>query len=129
MALRCLIVDDSAGFIAAARTLLEQEGISVVGVASTSAEALERVREVRPEVTLVDIDLGGESGFELARRLVEEGGLAPASVILVSTHAQQEFADLIEASPVGGFLSKSELSASAIRGLLGEDGDRAGSGS
>jgi DNA-binding NarL/FixJ family response regulator len=125
VALRCLIVDDSAGFIDAARTLLEQEGVSVVGVASTTAEALERARELRPEVTLIDIDLGRDSGFDLARRLVEEAGLGPARLILISTHAKEEFADLIEASPVGGFLSKSDLSASAIRDLVGGEGDGA----
>ena len=48
MALRCLIVDDSAPFLAAARKLLEREGISVVGVASTSAEALKPAQELRP---------------------------------------------------------------------------------
>jgi len=125
VALRCLIVDDSAGFIDAARTLLEQEGIRVVGVASTTAEALERAKELRPEVTLVDIDLGRDSGFDLARRLVEEADIGPARVILISTHAEGEFADLIKASPVGGFLSKSDLSASAIHEMLGEEGDGA----
>jgi DNA-binding NarL/FixJ family response regulator len=124
MALRCLIVDDSAGFIDAARNLLEQEGVSVVGVASTTAQALECAKKLRPEVTLIDIDLGRDSGFDLARRLVEEAGLRPARVILISTHAKEEFADLIEASPVGGFLSKSDLSASAIRDMLGGEGDR-----
>jgi DNA-binding NarL/FixJ family response regulator len=125
VALRCLIVDDSAGFIDAARNLLEQEGIRVVGVASTTAEALERAKEVRPEVALIDIDLGRDSGFDLARRLVAEAGIGPARVILISTHAKEEFADLIEASPVRGFLSKSDLSASAIRDMLGGELDRA----
>lgn len=121
MAFRCLIVDDSAGFLDAARSLLEQEGISVVGVASTKAEALRRAQELRPEATLVDIDLGADSGFDLARRLVEETGLDPRSVILISTHARGEFADLIEASPAGGFISKSALSASAIRDVVGRN--------
>ena len=56
--MRCLIVDDSADFIDAARGLLECEGIAVVGVASTSADALRRFDELRPDVTLVDINLG-----------------------------------------------------------------------
>jgi DNA-binding NarL/FixJ family response regulator len=122
----CLIVDDSAGFLDAARALLLQEGISVVGVASTKAEALQRAKELRPEVILVDIDLGADSGFDLARRLVEETGLEPCSVILISTHAREEFADLIEASAAGGFLSKSHLSASAIRNVVGKKSGDAG---
>ncbi len=67
--MRCLIVDDSAYFVDAARGLLERQGMTVVGVASTSAEALRRFEELRPDVTLVDLDLGGESGFELAEQL------------------------------------------------------------
>jgi DNA-binding NarL/FixJ family response regulator len=120
MTLRCLIVDDSPRFLAAARGLLERQGMAVVGVASTSAEALERVQELRPDVTLVDIDLGGESGLELARRLHQQAAPAPARVILVSTHAEEDYAELITASPAVGFLSKSTLSAGAIHDLLSE---------
>jgi CheY-like chemotaxis protein len=116
--LSALIVDDNPRFLDAARKLLELEGITVVGVASSTAEALERVEELRPDVALLDIDLGGESGFELARRLDEQANFATCPMILISTHAEADYADLIEASPVVGFLSKSALSGSAIRGLL-----------
>jgi len=119
MALRCLIVDDSARFLAAASKLLEREGITVVGVASTSAEALERAQELRPDVALVDIDLGGESGFELARRIAEAP--APLPVILISTRSEDEFVELIETSPALGYLSKTSLSAHAVRQLLEGD--------
>jgi CheY-like chemotaxis protein len=123
MALRCLIVDDSVRFLEAARSLLEREGITVVGIASTSAEALRQAEQLRPDVILVDIDLGGESGFELARRLQQEAGLAPSGIILISTHDRDDFAELIAASPAAGFLSKSAVSASAILGLLHGTGD------
>jgi DNA-binding NarL/FixJ family response regulator len=112
---RCLIVDDSPEFLTAARSLLEREGITVVGTAPTGAEALQRADELRPDVTLVDIDLGDESGFELASRLREN---AQARIILISTHAEEDYADLISASPACGFLPKAALSAGAIRGLL-----------
>ncbi len=118
MTLRCLIVDDSPRFLDAARGLLERQGITVVGVASTSAEAIRFAEELRPDVTLLDIDLGGQSGFEIARRLQRAATLAPARVILTSTHAEQDYADLIAASPAIGFLPKSALSGSAIRDLL-----------
>jgi CheY-like chemotaxis protein len=119
--LRCLIVDDSARFLDAARALLERQGITVVGVASSSAEALQRAEELRPDVTLLDIDLGGESGLELARRL--HGRPGPAPVILISTHAEQDYEELIAASPAIGFLPKTALSAAAIRDLLAARGD------
>jgi CheY-like chemotaxis protein len=117
--LRCLIVDDSAGFLLAARSLLEREGIAVVGVASTGAEALQRAQELEPDVILLDIGLGQESGFDVARRLAGTT-LSPAPrVILISTRGGDDLADLIEASPAVGFLSKLDLSAGAIRDLVG----------
>jgi len=121
--MRLLLVDDSPHFVQAARGLLERQGLTVVGVAAHGAEALRQARALRPDVTLVDIDLGGESGFELARRLHQEAGLAPGELILISIHDPDDFAELIAASPAGGFLSKSDLSAAAILGLLGGGGD------
>ena len=125
--MRCLIVDDDASFLEAASRLLEHQGIAVVGVASTSAEALRRAEELRPEVILVDINLGAESGFEVAEQLHRDGRSAP--VIMISTHAEQDFADMIAASPAVGFLCKSALSPSAVRDLLrGRDDDDAAGG-
>jgi two-component system, NarL family, nitrate/nitrite response regulator NarL len=121
--LRCLIVDDSPRFLAAARGLLEREGIAVVGVASTGEEALRRIEELRPDVTLVDIDLGGESGFDVVRRLHQDAGVAPARLILISTHTEDDYADLIAGSPTAGFLSKTALGAAAIRDLLERHGN------
>jgi CheY-like chemotaxis protein len=116
--MRCLIVDDSSDFVDAARSLLECQGCPVVGVASTSAEALRYFEELQPDVTLVDIDLGSESGFELAEQLSRIGGPRPSPVILISTHAAQDFTDMIETSPAVGFLSKSALTCGAIRDLV-----------
>ena len=115
--LRCVIVDDDASFLKAAQTLLEPNGVTVAGVASTSADAFERVGVLRPDVVLIDIRLGQESGFDVARQLVAQG--QPAALIMISTHARDDYADLIAESPVIGFLPKAELSASAIRRVLG----------
>jgi DNA-binding NarL/FixJ family response regulator len=119
MTLRLLLVDDSPRFVQAARGLLERQGLTVVGVAAHGSEALRQARALRPDVALVDIDLGGESGFELVRRLQREAGLAAGELILISIHDPDDFAELIAASPAGGFLPKADLSAGAILGLLG----------
>ena len=116
MQIRSLIVDDHEPFLDAARLLLEREGVSVVGVATTSAEALRLEEELRPDVVLVDIRLGDESGFDLARRL-------SGMVILISTHAQSEYADEIAASPAAGFIPKVQLSASAVLRLAAPSAD------
>ena len=123
--LRCLIVDDSTAFLEAARKLLEQEGAVVVGVASGGDEAVRIAEEVRPDVTLVDIDLGDEDGIALAYRLAAIGGRPAGKLILISTHGEDEFADLIQGSPAIGFIAKSVLSVDAIRALTGDDPERA----
>jgi DNA-binding NarL/FixJ family response regulator len=119
LSVRCLIVDDSANFRDAATSMLERAGISVVGVASNSVEALTRYRELKPDITLVDVDLGVESGFDLVVQLNAADSPAP-SMILISTHSEQDFADMIAASPALGFLPKFALSPAAIRDLLGD---------
>jgi len=118
VAFTVLIVDDDPLFLEAACVLLEREGLRVVGGAATSAEAVRRAEELRPGVVLVDIRLGGESGFDLARRLTgqREGG-GPV-VILISTHAEADFADLIAESPAAGFVPKQKLSGRAIRRIV-----------
>jgi DNA-binding NarL/FixJ family response regulator len=123
MALRSLIVDDNTHFLTAARDLLEREGVEVVGVASSGAEALQLADMLRPDVALVDIDLGDESGLDLARRLVGADG-ERSRVVLISAYSENDFADLIAASPAVGFLSKAELSAAKIEEVLQMGQDR-----
>jgi two-component system, NarL family, nitrate/nitrite response regulator NarL len=116
--LRVLIVDDSYAFLQAAQRLLEQERLDVVGCALTSPEAMQLARRLRPDVVLVDVMLGGESGLELARRLVDEEGPGGPAVILVSTHDEEDLAELLAESPAAGFVAKSDLCAAAIRQIL-----------
>jgi DNA-binding NarL/FixJ family response regulator len=126
--LRCLIVDDNVGFREEMRGLLVEQGVDVVGGAGSVAEALRQIGGLRPDVALIDIDLGGESGLELARVLGEQPDQAAVpEMILISTHDEADYADLIEASPAIGFLAKTDLSAPRIRRTLAAtDGDEAG---
>jgi len=114
---RCLLVDDNDAFLRTASLLLEREGVTVVGVASSIAGALRQARSLRPDLILVDIGLGDESGFDLAR-LLDLDDLA-ADVILISTGAEADYAELIDDSPAAGFLAKSDLSLHGISRLLG----------
>jgi CheY-like chemotaxis protein len=120
MAIRCLIVDDNQRFAQTARELLQDDGIDVLAVARGGEEAVRLARELRPDLALVDIDLGGESGLDVACRLrADEPGALADAVILISTYGQDEFGELIAASPAVGFIAKAELSADAIEALLG----------
>jgi DNA-binding NarL/FixJ family response regulator len=116
--MRCLIVDDSPQFVDAARNLLEGRGFKVVGVAATGSQALRCFEELRPDVTLVDVNLGTESGFDVVEQLQLAGGTASSPMILTSTYAAEDFADMIAASHAIGFLAKSTLSPDAIHCLL-----------
>jgi CheY-like chemotaxis protein len=111
---RVLIVDDNQPFLEAARELLEGEGLVVAGVASTRAAALEQVATVRPDVVLIDIWLGEESGLELARQIEGDNRGEHPALLLISTRDEEEVADLIVGVPVAGFLPKAEMSATAI---------------
>src|ERR1700758_799519 len=116
---RCVIVDDNRDFLDAAARLLEHQGISVVAVATSSAEGLQCVENLRPDVTLVDIDLGEESGFAVVEQLHRNGSGAAVPTILISTHAEEDFAELVAASPAFAFIPKAALSGGAIRDALG----------
>jgi DNA-binding NarL/FixJ family response regulator len=118
MPIRCLIVDDNSSFRQEMGGLLEEQGLEVLGGAASAAEALQQIAELRPDVALIDIDLGRDSGLTLATRLSETPGPAAPNVILISTHDERAFAELIERSSALGFLPKTELSGMAIRRML-----------
>jgi DNA-binding NarL/FixJ family response regulator len=117
MPLQCLIVDDYHPFLKAAQAKLERQGVAVIGVANNGSEALRQARELSPDVALVDISLGTESGFDVAREIKPYVGI----VILISSddhYATDDYAELIAGSPAVGFLSKATLSADAISRLV-----------
>jgi CheY-like chemotaxis protein len=112
-----MIVDDYEPFIRVARAQLERQGVIVVGVAGNGTEALRQARELEPDVALVDISLGTESGFDVAREVSPYAG----SVILISSDDHDDddgYAELIAGSPAVGFLSKATLSGNAISALV-----------
>lgn len=117
MSLRAVIVDDSAEFLRVARSMLEREGITVVDSAQTGAEALRSAQEHAPDVVLLDVGLGEESGFDVAERLSQASG-ARVRVILISAGSEQDLSEFIDASPAIGFVPKALLSADTITDLL-----------
>jgi two-component system, NarL family, nitrate/nitrite response regulator NarL len=120
MPIRCLIVDDQRSFLLAASSVLEAGGLEVVGLALSAEEAVRLAAELTPDVVLVDIDLGDESGLDLAAELA--GGTNGMDIVLISTHGEEDFAELIEASPAIGFLPKARLSGRALRAMVERGG-------
>jgi CheY-like chemotaxis protein len=121
MHVSCLIVDDDDGFLEVARGLLEREQIDVVGVASDSAGALRLATSARPDVVLIDVNLGDESGFDLVRYLAGSGDAVPPTLILISTYTLDDYIDL-PTPGAAAFVRKSDLSGTTIRRILaGQD--------
>jgi CheY-like chemotaxis protein len=122
MPVRCLIVDDNHDFLRAASHLLEREGISVVGVASTGALASLACQELKPDVVLLDIDLGGETGFEVSHQLAGQAGRGLPRVILISAYSADDVEDLFADTPAVSFLPKASLSGTAVRDIVARAG-------
>ena len=111
-----LIVDDHPSFRATARALLEAEGFDVVGDAPDGEAALDAVRRLAPELVLLDVQLPGKSGFEIATVLT--GGSNGPAVVLTSSRDRSDYGMLVAQCGARGFIPKAELSGSAISALL-----------
>lgn len=111
-----LIVDDHASFRASARALLAAEGYEVIGEAEDGESAVGEIARLRPDVVLLDVQLPGIDGFEVASR-VGGNGHRP-EIILTSSRDRADFGALVEESPVRGFVPKDELSGEALAALL-----------
>jgi DNA-binding NarL/FixJ family response regulator len=112
-----LIVDDHASFRRIARKMLEHHGHHVVGEAVDGASALDAVRELRPDLVLLDVQLPGIDGFEVAARLTADGG-APA-IVMVSSRDAEDFGNLVARSGARGFIPKHDLSGKTLEAILG----------
>ena len=113
---RTLIVDDNEQFLASAERLLAVGGVNIVGTGRTGEDGLRLAKALRPDLVLVDIDLGGESGLDLARDLAALQ--PPPTVVLISTHTEAEVGEMVATSPAAGFIAKSRLDAAAVRAFL-----------
>jgi DNA-binding NarL/FixJ family response regulator len=111
-----VVVDDDANFRRAARELFTMRGYSVLCEAGCTASALSAVRRLLPDVVVVDIHLGEESGFDLARELTREHpGLA---VVLMSAASPNGGAEHVRASGARGFLPKSRITVTDLSEIL-----------
>jgi CheY-like chemotaxis protein len=111
-----LVVDDHPTFRATARALLEAEGFVVIGEAEDGESALDAMERLRPEIVLLDVQLPGIDGFEVASRATALD--AVPQIVLTSSRDASDFGSLIEESGARGFIAKDELSGAAMAALL-----------
>jgi CheY-like chemotaxis protein len=111
-----LIVDDHASFRAVARKTLEHHGYVVVGEAADGQAALQAVSDLRPDVVVLDVQMPGIDGFEVAAQLTDSGN-APA-IVMVSSRDGEDFGGLVATSGARGFIPKHNLTGPALAALL-----------
>jgi DNA-binding NarL/FixJ family response regulator len=112
-----VIVDDNDAFRARARLLLDAEGYEVVGEAGDGAAGLRVLRELGPDLALLDVQLPDTDGFALAERLREHA--ATTRIIIISTREAADYASSVTGCGAIGFISKSELCGRAVREIAG----------
>lgn len=114
--MRVLVVDDNAGFRSAARSMLELHGFAIVGEAVDGPDALAKVEEFRPDVVLLDIQLPGMDGIEVAKKLslLEH----PPVLVLTSSRSARDYGERLAAAPARGFITKEEVSAVKLAELV-----------
>jgi DNA-binding NarL/FixJ family response regulator len=114
-ALRVLIVDDHDLFRNGLRNLLEGEGVLIVGEAGAGQEALRIVREVAPDVVVMDLNMPGMGGVEATRHI---STIAPLTRVLMLTISDQDN-DVIDAILAGacGYLLKDSSIQDLMAGI------------
>jgi DNA-binding NarL/FixJ family response regulator len=112
---RVLLVDDHDLFRTGLRNLLEEQGVPVIGEAGTGAQAIRYVRELAPDVVVMDLNMPGMSGVEATRQITS---IAPLTRVVVLTISDQD-GDVMDAILAGacGYLLKDSSIHDLIRGI------------
>jgi DNA-binding NarL/FixJ family response regulator len=112
---RVLLVDDHDLFRTGLRNLLEERGIQIAGEAGEGGDAVRLVRELAPEVVVMDLNMPGMTGIEAIRQI---HGFAPLTRVLVLTISDQDD-DVLDAILAGacGYLLKDASVDELIRGI------------
>jgi DNA-binding NarL/FixJ family response regulator len=113
-----LIVDDHPSFRRLARKLLEAADYVVVGEAEDGASGIAAVRELRPDVVLLDVLLPDMTGFAVAKQLA--GMSDRPLVVLTSSRSAADLGPLVGTEDANGFISKRDLTVAALAALVGE---------
>lgn len=117
-----LLVDDQAPFREAARAVLERvKGFELVAEADSGEQAVEMVDQAKPDLVLMDINMGGISGIEAARLITEAH--PDLMVILLSTYLVEDLPPDVRTSGAAAYVHKEDLSGRVLRRLWEEGGD------
>lgn len=114
--IRVLLVDDHAMFRAGIRALLEAEGrVEVVGEAGSGDEAVDRVRELKPDVVVMDLAMPGSNGLEATRRINALD--LHTSVLVLTVHAEEEYLVPVVEAGASGYLTKTSADTDLLEAI------------
>lgn len=114
--LRILIADDHELLRRGVRSLIEAEpGWNVVGEASDGLEALEKARELKPEVAVLDIGMPRLNGLEAARRIRKI--LPEVKILFLSIHDNEELARAVLEAGARGYVTKSDTGRALVTAI------------
>jgi DNA-binding NarL/FixJ family response regulator len=123
--IRLLIADDQSNIRSAFRIILDaQPDMTVVGEAADGATAIERARQLRPDVVLIDVRMPGLDGLEVTRRLAGPDVADPLRVVVVTTFDLDEYVHAALGNGACGFVLKRSapaLLAEAVRAAVAGD--------
>jgi DNA-binding NarL/FixJ family response regulator len=114
--LKVLLVDDHAMFRAGIKALIELEGrMRVVGEAGSGEEAVDRVRELKPDVVVMDLSMPGSNGLEATRRIAALG--LDTKVLVLTVHAEEEYLVPVVEAGASGYLTKTSADTDLLEAL------------
>ncbi len=96
--------------------MLEDMGLEVVGEADSGEDALAMFERTRPDIVLLDIQLPGMDGIEVARKLFDEGR-APV-VVLTSSRDREDYGARLRALPDAVFIGKTDLTTDTFAAAI-----------
>lgn len=114
--IKILLVDDHAMFRAGIRALIEAEDrMSVIGEASSGDEAVDRVRELKPDLVVMDLAMPGSNGLEATRRISALG--LDTSVLVLTVHAEEEYLVPVVEAGASGYLTKTSADTDLLEAI------------
>jgi len=115
-AIQILLVDDHQMFRAGIRALIDaQDRFEVVGEASSGDEAVDRVRELKPHVVIMDLAMPGSNGLEATRRISALG--LETHVLVLTVHAEEEYLVPVVEAGASGYLTKTSADTDLIEAI------------
>ena len=114
--IKILLVDDHAMFRAGIKALIEAEPrMEVVGEASSGDEAVDRVRELKPDIVVMDLAMPGSNGLEATRRI--SALELDTSVLVLTVHAEEEYLVPVVEAGASGYLTKTSADTDLLEAI------------